>query len=808
VITDFCFARRQLLKSPGFTLTVVATLALGIGANTAIFSVVTSVLLSPLPFPESDRLVRIVVTRLQASGPALQTSPGAADFYFLRNRSQLLERMAAQRFQDVILTDQNSAERIVGIGVSDQWLETLGVQPLLGRGFDKTEQTEGSASSAVLISYGFWQRYFGGNSQAIGKTLPLNDRSYTVIGVMPQQFRYPYKPDLWFPMTLSPTAVRPGDLNIVGRLKPGVTDSQFRQELDVIAAQLDREFSDKAGMGLLARRFAKEFQRDPNRSIIALIFAVAFVLAVACVNVANLQLARGHARVREMAIRAAVGASRWRQIRLLLTESLLLAVIGGVCSVLLTLWGTDWLAMLIPPRVGEVVQQVRVNTAVLIFSAAICVVTALIFGFAPALRLSQDKPAAALKDGGRGSSSGGRALRLMIMAQVALAFVLLIGAGLMSQNLMRLMRADVGYEPANLLKIELGLLTPRYNDPAQRVRTIDQVLQSIETLPGVVAAGVTTLQPIPRTTSNELTAITLEPPGDSAVPLLTTNNRIVTPSYFRAMGMHVIRGRSLTAQDVETSAPVLLVNEAAARRFWPGEDPTGHRLKPGRAEDAGVPWHTIVGVVNDIAEPDNETRETIYRTYAQAAASQPVGTWRTTSVSLMVRTAGATPALLNQIREAVRAVDSTLPLYDATSMQNALAEPLSNQRLGTIMFVGFGAFGLFLAALGTYGVIASSVNQRRTEFGIRAAIGALPVDLLRLVLGEGLRVVLFGLLIGTVCALVLSRLLAAVTTEINVHDPITFIITAAVLSLAGLVACWIPARRASRVDPNIALRAE
>jgi putative ABC transport system permease protein len=787
---------------------VVATLALGIGANTAIFSVVTSVLLSPLPFPNSDRLVRIVVTLAQANGQVLQTSPSAADFHFLRNRSQLLERVAAQRFQDVTLTDQNSAERIVGIGVSDQWLETLEVQPLLGRGFDKTEQAEGSASSAVLISYGFWQRYFGGNSEALGKTLRLNDRSYTVIGVMPQQFRYPYKPDLWFPMTLSPTAARPGDLNIVGRLKPGVTDSQFRQELDVIAAEVARQFSVKADMGLSARRFAKEFQRDPNRSIVALVFAVAFVLAVACVNVANLQMARGYMRVREMAIRAAVGASRWRQIRLLITESMLLAAMGGICSVVLTLWGTDWLAMLISPRIGEVVSQVRVNTAVLIFSAVICVFTALIFGFAPALRLSQDKPAAALKDAGRGSRRGGRALRVMIMAQVTLAFVLLIGAGLMSQNLMRLLRTDVGYDPANLVKVALGLPTPRYNDPARRVRTIDRVLQSIETLPGVVAAGVTSLQPIPRTTSNELTAITLDRPIDSAVPLLTANGRIVSPSYFRAMGMHVIRGRGFTAQDTETSTPVLLVNEAAARRFWPGEDPTGHRLKPGRPDDASVPWYTIVGVVNDIAEPDDDTLETIYRVYAQAAPSQPAGTWGTTSVSLMVRTAGPAPALLNQIREVVRAIDSTLPLYNATSMQSALAEPLSNQRLGTMMFVGFGAFGLFLAALGTYGVIASSVNQRRAEFGIRAAIGALPTDLLRLVMGEGLRVVFPGLIIGTALAWMLSRLLGAVTTEVNVHDPLMFIVTAVVLSLAGAIACWIPARRASRVDPMIALRTE
>jgi putative ABC transport system permease protein len=797
----------MLWKSPAFSIIAIATLALGIGASTAIFSVVSSVLLSALPFPESDRLVRIVVT-LQAGDQALQTSPGAADFHFLRNRSQLLERVAAQRFQDVTLVSQDSTERVIGIGVSDEWLETLGVQPLLGRGFDKREQAEGNSSGAVLISYRFWQRLFGGNSQAIGKTLRLNERSYTVIGVMPQQFRYPYKPDLWFPMTLSPTAVRPGDLNIVGRVKPGVSDSQLRQELDMIAVQLTREFSTKNGMGLVARRFEKEFQRDPNHSIVALIFAVAFVLAVSCVNLANLQLARGHARVREMAIRAAVGASRWRQIRLLLTESVVLAVLGGLGSVVLMLWATNWLAMLIAPRIGEVVQQVRVNPSVFFFSGAISLLTALIFGFVPALRLSQNKPAAALKDGGRGSNERGRGLRLMIMAQVAIAFVLLIGAAAMSRNLMRLIQADVGYQFANLLKVELGLPPPRYDDPARRVRTIDQVVQRIETLPGVVAAGVTTLQPIPRTTANELTAITLERLVDSSAPLLTINNRIVSPSYFHAMGMHVVRGRGFTAEDTETSAPVLLVNEAAARRFWPGEDPTGHRLKPGRAEDANVPWHTIIGVVNDIAEPDSETHETIYRVYSQAASSQTAGTWRTTSVSLMVRTSGAAPALLNQIREAVRTIDSTLSLHDATSMQSALAEPLSNQRLGTMMFVGFGAFGLFLAALGTYGVIASSVNQRRIEFGIRGALGALPADLLRLVLKEGLQVMLVGLLIGTACALMLSRLLGAVTTEINARDPLTFILTAAVLSLAGVVACWIPARRASRVNPIVALRAE
>jgi putative ABC transport system permease protein len=806
---DLRYAVRMLCKNPGFASVVVLTLALGIGANTAIFSVVTSVLLSPLPFPNSDRMVRIFRVQSETSGQSWQTSPSPADFWSLREHSRLLERVAAQRYQDLTLMGDGEPERIAGIGVSDQWLETVAAQPLLGRGFDAQEQAHGSNSDVTLISYGFWQRHFGGNQQVLGRTLRLNEKDYTVIGVMPSHFRYPYNPDVWFPMTFPPTATTPPDLNIAARMKPGVTEAQLGEELNTIAAQLAHEFPGNANIGLGSRPFDQEFRRDPNRSIMVLLLAVGFVLAIACVNVASLQLARSHARTRELAIRAAIGASRGRQIRQLLTESTLLALISGGFGLLLAVWVSKWLGVLIPSRVGEVIQQVRVDTSVLIFSAAACLLTGVLSGLAPALRLSQQSPVVALKENGRfGSGYGVRLLRLLVIAEVAMAVMLLIGAGSMTQSFVRLLQADVGYETSNLIKLNLALPQPTYNDPARRVSVIRQILQRLETVPGVVSAGVTSLQPIPRTTSNNVTALTLETQTDPTAPAPVINMRIVSPSYMHTMGMHLERGRGFTDQDTETSAPVVILNQAAARRFWAGQDPTGHRLKPAPPDDRSVTWYTIVGVVSDIAEPNDRLPETVYLVYPQGTQSQPAGEWSTTSVALMIRTAIEDPTMLGRIRSAVWEADRTLPLYDATTMQTAVAQPLSDRRLGTGMLIGFGTFGLLMAALGTYGVIGFCVSQRIPEFGIRLALGAQPSDLLRLVLIEGMRLVVMGLVIGIGAALILSRLLGSVMNGVGPHDPLVFIAASAALLLSGLLASWIPARRATKVDPLVALRYE
>jgi len=809
MLQDLRYGARMLRSKPGFTLIAILTLSLGIGANTAIFSVVTSVLLAPLPFADSDRLMRIYSTQTQSDGQTRQTSVAPADFHFLRARSQLLAQVAASRFRNLTLTGDGEPERLIGIGVSDQWLETLGVRPLLGRGFDPQEQAVGSQSHVALLSYAFWRRRFGGQPEVIGRTLRLNEQNYTVIGVMPAQFRYPYNADLWMPVTLAPTATSPGDLNTVARLKPGVTEAQFGEELRVISADLAREFSGNRGVGLGARPFHQEFRRDPNRSIAILLFAVGFVLLLACVNVANLQLACSQSRAREMAIRAALGASRGRQLRQLLTESLLLAALGGVGGVLLAWVVGEWLTALIPSRLGEVIQQVRLDTKALAFSLAACLLTGILFGLAPALRLSQSSPLNALRVGGRSiTGSGKRLLRALVVAEVALAVVLLVGAGLMAQNFARLLRADVGYDTANLLKLNLGLPEPVYHDPARRVTVVRQVLERLEAVPGVVAVGATTLQPIPRTTANNGVSLTLETQRDPTARPPIVNLRMVSPSYFRTVGMRVQRGRAFTAQDTELSAPVVIVNEAAARKFWSGENPLERRLKPGRPDDPRPAWHSVVGVVNDIAEPSQEMRETIYLAYAQGTALQPPTLWLATRVELLVRASAEAPALLSQLRSAVAEIDRTLPLFDVTSMETALAATLSDQRLGATLFIGFGAFGLLMAALGTYGVIAFSVSQRIQEFGVRLALGAQPSALLRLVMKEGFRLVGSGLLLGAVAALGLSRLLDGVISEVSPRDPLTFAAVALMLLLAGGLACYLPARRAAKVDPMIALRCD
>jgi predicted permease len=806
---DLRHAIRLMRRQPGFTLVAVLTLALGIGANTAVMSVVRSVLLAPLPFADADRLVRLRMIQTDASGRERDLSLVPAYFHGVRERSRLLERVAAQRLQNLTLTTRDRPERVVAIGVSDLWAETLGVQPLLGRAFSDDEQRQGSAARVVLLGHGLWQRLFGADPEIVGQVVRLDEAAYEVVGVMPPQFRYPYDSDLWFPITIPPAAVAPGDLNAPARMRPGVTRAQLEAELASLTAELSRDFPTGSRQRLAAVPMDVEFARDPNRSIAALAGGVGFVLLLASVNLATLLMARGGARAREFAMRAAIGAGRGRQVRQLLTESVLLAAAGGLVGVAIAVGVSQWLGTLIPARLSEVVQRVEIDGVVLAVSAALCVFTGLLFGIVPALSLTRQSPADVLKSGGHaGSSARGRLLDVLIVGEAALATVLLAGAVLMTQNFARLLAADVGYDPAGLVRVNLSLNGAAYADPEHRTAMVRQILERIETVPGIASAGLTSLQPIPRTRAN--LGMSLEPDTlrDPGAPLPLVNRRLVTPTYFETMGLRLVAGRAFTEFDGQAGPLVAVLNEAAARRFWPGEDPLGRRLRPGPRGAEG-PWHEVVGIVSNMGEPDDAAmRETVYQPYAQANATLPAGVWVTTSASLMIRVIGDVAPALDGVRRAIRDVDPSLALFDIAAMEQALAAPLSGHRLGASMFGVFGGFALLMAVLGTYGVIAFTVNRRRPEFGVRLALGASPSRLRRGVMIDGLRLTAAGIALGALATLALSRLLARVVTEVSPRDPATLMVVAAVLFAAAAAACFGPARRATRVDPVEALRAQ
>jgi putative ABC transport system permease protein len=804
---DLRYALRRMRRQAGFTVVAVATVALGIGASTAVLSTVRSVLLAPLPFRDSERLVRLLIVGTDADGRRREASLVPSWFHALRERSRVLERVAAQRYQDLTLSGDGEPERVVAIGVSDQWAETLGVQPALGRGFSPDEQRAGSGGRVALLGYGFWRRRYGGDPSVLGRSLRLNDRSYTAIGVMPPQFRYPYNADVWIPMTFPPERSAPADLNAPARLRKGVSLPELNRELAEIGADLSRELPLGRDFVLAGKPMDVEFARDPHRSVAALAAAVGVVLLLACVNLATLLLARGASRSPELALRAALGAGRGRQIRQLLTESLVLALAGGLAGVVLARLSSDWLGRFIPPRLGEVFQEVRVDGIVLGVSLLVCGATGVAFGLLPALRQSATGPAEAIRRGGRtGRGGAGRALGLLVVGEVALSAVLLVAAVSMVRNFARLVATDVGYDPAGLTRVRIGLPETAYADPARRASVVAQIADRVRAVPGVAAAGVTMIQPVPRTRANIGTSLVPDTEIDPAAPPPIVNRRLVTPGYFEAVGLALERGRGFDRRDREATAPVVIVSRSAARRFWPRSDPVGRRVRLG--SDEAHAWHTVVGVVSDVLEPYAEIGDTVYEPYAQATSTLPPGAWWTTSVSLMVRATGGDPGFLPRVRRAVWAVDPTLPLFDVAAMSDAIAEPLSDQRLGATLFASFGAFALLMAVLGTYGVLAFAVSRRVPEYGVRLALGAQRVRVLGGVLASGLRLVSAGLIVGMAGSLVLSRALDGFVSEVSSRDPLTLGGVALVLLAAGLAACGLPALRATRVDPVVALRAE
>jgi len=798
---DLRFGARMLRKQPGFTLIAVITLALGIGANTAIFSVVNAVLLRPLPYRDPDRIVTI---RNYGGHPILNGAFGA-DFLDWREQAKGFEQVAALADGSVDLTGTGEPERLRAGLVSANLFETLGVGPAYGRAFTQAED-QSRAAQVVILSHRLWQRRFGSDPQLIGRTLTLMDQNWTVIGIMPPGFQAFEDFDLWLPLALDVNQkLRKGPLNhvrVIARLKPDVTLQTARAELAVIRERQRQTFPHFfPGVEVSVTGLHEYLIGDVRRPLLALFGAVAFVLLIACANVANLLLARSAARQKEMAIRAAVGAGQFRLVRQLLTESLLLSVAGGGAGLLMAMWGVKALVKISPGGIARI-DESGVDGRALVFTCMVVALTTLVAGVIPALQASRTNVNETLKAhfSARASSPGGsRSLQALMVGEIALTLVLLVGAGLMIRSFIQLLGVPRGFNPDNVLTLALSPGFAKYPPGSPQLRAyFQESLNRVQNLPGVESASLSSFLPLAGQAGSRSFRIEGRPPFEPGKEPLAQDN-IISHDYFRTMGIEMLAGRAFTEQDGAGAPPVVIINETMARRFFPNENPIGRRFVW-----SPIPL-TIVGVVGDTRHfgLDQEVHPEIYWPYLQA---------RSLIMKLVVRIApdSNSPAQLSSlaaaIRNQVREVDLNTPVNQVVTMDERLSDSVAPRRLQMLLFAIFAAVALVIATVGMYGVLSYSVTQRTSEIGIRMALGAERRDVLRLVLRQGAKLALIGSLLGLGGALALTRLLKTLLFGVSATDPLTFIVIAAVLTLVALLASWIPARRATKVDPLIALR--
>jgi putative ABC transport system permease protein len=798
LIRDIRYGARALVRRSGLVFVAVMTLALGIGANTAIFSVVNSVLLSPLPYKDPDRLVRVYEKRPQLG--RTRNVASAPDFIDWRAENQVFDRIAAWTGWGVNLTGEGGdPERISGAVITADLFPLLGVEPLHGRTFLPEEDGPGDRGFVVILSHGLWQRRFGGDPNIVGKTVTLNTRILTVVGVMPPGFQFPTADaEIWAPLGLDPAD--PGNrgmhfLDVVARLKPGVTIEQAQAEMDAIAGRLEQQYPVNIGHGVNLFPLFDETVGNVRPGLIVLLVAVGFVLLIACANVANLLLSRAASRRKEMAIRAALGASRMRLIRLSLTESLLLALAGGAAGLLVAIWGVDGLIAISPadtPRLDEI----RIDSRVLIFTLAVTLLTGLVFGLIPALQTSRAEMADSLKEGGRALGSvRNRARSFLVVSEVALSLLLLVGAGLMINSFIRLSSLNPGFNPEKVLTMMLNLPGSKYREPHQQVAFMQQVTSGLSEIPGVESAGIVNSLPFGGGFGSRYFQIEGRPPQPPGQGL-NANFNLSGPGYFRTLGIPVLRGRDFSDQDTQGRPEVAIINAEMARQFWPDEDPLGQRIRIGDS-----PWRTIIGVVGDTRQSklDVEPRQEMFYPLLQSPSL---------FMTLTVRTSGEPKEFVSAVRDRIRSMDANLPLYSIRTMNERLAESVAPQRLTLLLMALFAIVAIMLAAIGIYGVISYNVAQRTHEIGIRMAIGAKTSDVLRLFVRQGMALAALGMALGLGAALSLTRLMASLLYGVSARDPMTFTVVTLLLALVAFAACYIPARRATRVDPIVALRHE
>ena len=804
LLQDIRFGARALAKHRGFTAVAVLTLALGIGANTAIFSVVNAVLLRPLPYENSHELVQIWGTQ-----PQLDTAPmSPANFLDWREQNRVFEHVAAYTGQNFNLSGVDEPERIRATRVSADLFELLRVRPTLGRAFLPEEDQYGD-HRVVILSHALWQRRFGANPAILGKTLTLNDQSYVVVGVMPPDFSFPgTTTEMWTPIAFSPGERGTRNTNyisVIARLKPGVTLEQARSEMEALARRQQEQYPEaNTGIGVKLISYKEQVVGNTRPILLLLLGAVGFVLLIACANVANLLLARAAGRRKEMALRSALGAGRRRLIRQLLTESVLLTLVGGGLGILLALWGINLLVALQPANIPRLA-ELRIDRGVLLFASALSLVTGIAFGLAPALQATKLDLNDALKEGGKDTRGGGgrqRVRSILIVSEIALSFVLLIGAGLMIKSFWRLMQVDPGFNPENTLTMVVTLPTTRYAEPGRQVAFFQQAVERVSNLPGVGAAGVTTDIPLFGGNSTGFNVEGRPPYAPGQRPLV--EYRSVSPGYFQAMGIPLLRGRTFSEQDRGDAPGVVIINETLARRYFPGEDPLGRRLGFSGPTD----WREIVGVARDTRNYglDEEVKPEAYMPYTQSAPSYLAGS--ISGMILVVRTASDPQNMSAPVKREVQGLDSNLPVYNIKTMEQHLAESIAQRRFNMLLLAVFAGVAVLLAAVGLYGVMSYMVSQRTHEIGLRMALGAQARDILRMAVRQGLVLIIIGIGVGLAGALALTRVMSGLLYGVGATDPATFAAIVLLLAFVSLIACYIPARRATRVDPLIALKYE
>jgi putative ABC transport system permease protein len=802
---DLRYAVRLLRRHPHNTLIAVSILALGIGANTAMFSAVNHVLLRPLPFPDGERLIRVRDAVTGADGLLHPFNMSGRNVQVLRARADVFDGLVAFSANSMTLLGGDVPERVSVVFQSEGHDQTLAVTPVVGRGFSADEQRRGIDGGVALVSYGLYQSHFGGTASALGTTFQLDARQFTLIGVMPPGYAFPYDAQVWVPTTIDP-ASRAGDFAVFGHMRPGLTLPQVRRALPLVAAQIRRQFPDTwATYSLDATTLRQNLVDNQDGPIRALTTIVLFVLLTACINVATLLLARSVTRRREFAIRAMLGATSLRHLRQLLAESLVLAALGCAAGVLLAGWLSPLTAQLIPSDISEQLglATLRTDWRVGGFAIGVSIASAIIAGLIPAFGSWNTDPQAALSEDGRtmsGGRGGTRLLGALIVAETALTLVLLAGAGLVIQNFARLRSIDLGITTRGLVTLSLTPSPVAHPPGPARAETMRRILEEVRATPGVASAAVTTVNPIGGGTVGAAVvtdrSLTRDPNA-----VFNINHRLISPGLLETMGIRVRRGRSFTDQDRQNTQPVAIVSEQLAQRFWPGEEALGKRVRVSRAD---APWVTVVGVadnVRDSHEPGVPI-ETWYLPYEQQAASGAAG-----RVYLMVRSAGGDPlALVPAIEQAIWRIDKTLAPYRVSSMDAYYDQSIARERLGAGLMFGLSAFGLALAMLGVYGVMAFSVAQRTAEIGIRMALGARRGDILPLVMRRGLALIAAGVAIGGLAAVWLNRVIAGVLTEVGSLDAAVLAGAALLILTAAVIACVTPALRAARLDPVVALK--